>query len=231
MDFFTVVQKRRSIRRFKPDSIPESVILKSLEAATLAPNSSNAQTWNFYWVHTESKKKALIKYCFNQSAARTAAELIVAVASPSDWKRSQPELIKWVHQVNAPKQVIQYYEKFFPFMYKWGFFNIFGLAKKIAVMIIGIFRPIMRYPHLRSEVQEVCIKSTALACENFVLAMTAQGYDTCMMEGFDEYRVKKLLSLKCNERVAMVIAAGKEGDNSTWGPQYRLPLEKVIHRV
>lgn len=231
MDLFSAIQKRRSIRRFRPESVSEEIILRSLSAAILAPNSSNAQTWNFYWVKSQEIKKKLVYYCFNQSAARTAADLMVVVARPKDWKRSQPELIKWVRSVNAPKQVIFYYEKFFPWMYRWGFLNSIGLIKKMLVAIIGLFKPIMRSPQFRSEVQEVSIKSAALASQNFVLALTAQGCDSCMMEGFDEVRVKKILNLDSSDRVVMVIGIGYADERGTWGPQYRLPLEKVVHRV
>ena len=34
-------------------------------------------------------------------------------------------------------------------------------------------------------------KTTALACQNFMLSMRAYGYDTCPMEGLDSTRVKK----------------------------------------
>lgn len=231
MEFFDVVQRRRSIRKFTQDPIPLEVIHKSLQAAVLAPNSSNTQTWDFYWVQSQDKKQKLIEACLSQSAARTAAELLVIVASPKAWKRSQSRLIEWVQSVKAPKPVVMYYEKLIPSMYMWGLFNILGFLKIIAFNLIGIFRPIMRRPATRRDIQEVAIKSAALAAENFVLAMTAQGYATCMMEGFDECRVKSLLKLKCSDRVVMVIGMGKEAERGTWGPQYRLPIEEVVHRV
>jgi nitroreductase len=231
MDFFEVVQRRRSIRKFTQDPVPEGAIHKSLQSAVLAPNSSNAQTWDFYWVQSQDKKQKLVEACLNQSAARTAAELLVIVASPKAWKRSQPRLIEWVKSMNAPKPVLIYYEKLIPSMYMWGILNILGVFKIIVFNLIGIFRPIMRKPATRRDIQEVAIKSAALAAENFVLAVTAQGYATCMMEGFDECRVKSLLKLKRSDRVVMVIGIGKQAEGGTWGPRYRLPLEDVVHRI
>ena len=58
MDFFETVKTRRSIRRFENRSVPSEVILKAFNAAILAPNSSNIQAWNFYWVRTPEKKKS-----------------------------------------------------------------------------------------------------------------------------------------------------------------------------
>ncbi len=231
MDLFEAIQKRRSIRRYKETPVPEKVIERALEMAVLAPNSSNTQTWDFYWVRTPEKKAELVKACFSQSAARTAAELVVVVASPTQWRRSQPYLIDWVRSVRAPKSVILYYEKLIPAMYRWGFLNCIGYTKWIGLTVAGLFRPVPRGPNTRRDIQEVSIKSAALAAENFVLAITAQGYATCMMEGFDEWRVKRILGLCRTDRVVMVIAVGEEADRGTWGPQYRIPIEKVVHRV
>ena len=41
MDFFDLVNKRRSIRKFSNKSVPEKVIMKALIASFLAANSSN----------------------------------------------------------------------------------------------------------------------------------------------------------------------------------------------
>ena len=57
MDFFEVVAKRRSIRKFTDEPISDDMIAKALDAAVLAPNSSNVQTWNFYWVKSPDKKR------------------------------------------------------------------------------------------------------------------------------------------------------------------------------
>lgn len=231
LDFFEVVKRRRSIRRYTKDPFPEDLIEKALEAAVLAPNSSNAQTWNFYWVQDETKKKKLVEICLKQSAARTAQHLLVVVADPKLWKRSQASLIDWAKKASAPKEVVLYYEKLVPFMYRWGFLNILAPVKSLIFFVTGIFRPIMRGPASRRDSQEVAIKSAALAAENFVLAITATGGATCMMEGFDESRLKSLLNLSSSARVVMVISVGYEAERGTWGPRARLPMNEVVHRI
>ena len=231
MDFFDVVEKRRSIRRFTTEKVPENVILKSLEAAIKAPNSSNAQTWDFYWIQSDVAKTKMIEACLSQSAAKTASDLVVIVASPKAWKRSQSGLIQWVQEANAHPSVIKYYQKIVPFMHSYDALNIFGLFKKILFFLVGLFRPIMRGPATKGEIQCVAIKSAALAAENFVLAIAAQGYASCMMEGFDEVRVRKIVPLNYSQKIVMVIAVGKEGENGTWGPRYRIPFDSVVHKI
>jgi nitroreductase len=231
MDFFEAVQRRRSIRQFTTEVVPDEVIEKALDAAILAPNSSNSQTWNFYWVQTPEKKAKLVKYCLNQSAARKASQLIVVTADPSLWRRSRPHLEKWVRDANAPNLVVEYYRRVLPYVYRWGFLNSLAPFKFLFSLVIGMFRPIMRGPCSRRDIQEVALKSAAFAAENFVLAISAQGYSSCMMEGFDEWRVCRLLNLGWAERVAMVIGVGREAERGTWGPRFRLPKSEVVKKI
>lgn len=230
MDFFTTVSNRRSIRKFKEQAVPAEFIEKALQAAILAPNSSNTQTWDFHWIESKEYKQKMIPICLDQSAARTASHFVVISANPKNWQRSQKELIRWVEECKAPKPVVTYYQKFVPLMYRWGLFNSLGFVKFLIFSVLGLFKPVMRSPFTYNQIKAVCIKSAALAAENFVLAMTAQGAATCMMEGFDECRLKKLLKMRWHSQVLMVIAVGFEGERATWGPQFRLPLARVLTR-
>jgi coenzyme F420-0:L-glutamate ligase / coenzyme F420-1:gamma-L-glutamate ligase len=53
------LQTRRSIRRFKPDPVPESVIQNILATATFAPSAHNRQPWRFVVITTQSVKENL----------------------------------------------------------------------------------------------------------------------------------------------------------------------------
>ena len=74
-------------------------------------------------------------------------------------------------------------------------------------------------------------KTTALACENFMLAMRAAGYDTCPMEGMDSKRVKKILGLKQKDYITMVISAGKRAPNGIYGPRIRFGRNRFIKTI
>lgn len=231
MDVFEAIYKRRSTRQFVDEVVEDVVIEKALSSALWAPNSSNVQTWDFFWVQSPDKKAALTKACLSQSPARKAKHLIVITANPKLWRRSRPHIREWVERENAPSPVRMYYGRLIPITYTWGLFNSLGLLKKIGFFLIGMFRPIMRRPCTRGDLEEVAIKSAALAAENFALAITAQGYDTCMMEGFDEARVRRLLRLNRFYRIVMVIAVGKAAEKATWGRPFRIPEELVVHKV
>ncbi len=53
------LQTRRSIRRFRPDPVPESVIENILATATFAPSAHNRQPWRFAVITTQSVKEKL----------------------------------------------------------------------------------------------------------------------------------------------------------------------------
>ena len=50
---------RRSIRRFKPDPVPDELILKILDVARYAPSARNSQPWVFIVVKDPEVKKRL----------------------------------------------------------------------------------------------------------------------------------------------------------------------------
>lgn len=54
--FKDVVNSRRSVRVYEDSPIPESVMRECLELALLAPNSSNLQAWEFFWVRSPKKR-------------------------------------------------------------------------------------------------------------------------------------------------------------------------------
>lgn len=232
MDFFEVISKRRSVRRYTKTQVPDQVVQRALEAALLAPNSSNMQAWEFYWVKSPAKKLALAEACLGQGAARTANHLIVAVSRVDTWKRNRELLLKEMEKSGPlTKLVTDYYNKIVPIMYQQDPFGILGFLKWILLNAYGIFRPIARGPFFRAPLFELVTKSAALACENFMLAITAQGFGTCPMEGFDEKRVKKLLQLNRHCHVVMVISVGEIDPAGIYGPQLRLNQNLFIKEV
>ena len=107
--------------------------------------------------------------------------------------------------------LIKKYRFLVPAIFEDGPFHLLAPVKEISAWFLGLWRPVMRGPFGKAEQELWAVKTAALACENFMLALTAAGFDSCAMEGFDEHRVKKLLALPRAARVVMVIAAGQRG--------------------
>jgi len=59
MDFFEVIRKRRSVRRFTEEPVNEQDIWAMLEAARLAPSATNEQPWRFIVIRDKELKKQM----------------------------------------------------------------------------------------------------------------------------------------------------------------------------
>ena len=57
MDVFEAMHSLRSMRRLKPDPVPDELIHKILDAAIRAPNGQNTQPWSFMVVRDEAKRQ------------------------------------------------------------------------------------------------------------------------------------------------------------------------------
>jgi len=230
-NFKKVLTSRRSVRKFTDKAIPADILDDCLDLALLAPNSSNLQPWTFYVVQSADKKKQLVKACLGQLAAKTAAELIVCVARTDRIDEMAKKNISDFPFPEAPKAVKQYY-RFIPYNYKTGYFNAVGRFKKVAFKVartldkqlpVTAFNP--------ADAKLWASKTTALACENLVLALRAYGFDSCMMEGFDEPMVRKILNLNDQQYPVMVIGAGERAKDGVFFPQYRFERELFIQKV
>jgi nitroreductase len=59
MDVLEAIRTRRSVRKYKPTSIPDDVLGRVLEAVSLAPSAKNFQPWKFILIRDpELKAKA-----------------------------------------------------------------------------------------------------------------------------------------------------------------------------
>lgn len=58
-DFLKLVRKRRSIRSFKPDAVPDDDIEKILEAARWAMSGANGQPWQFIVVKDQTTRSKM----------------------------------------------------------------------------------------------------------------------------------------------------------------------------
>ncbi len=240
MNFEELLNYRRSVRRYSATPIDSEKVKQCLMQATLAPNSSNMQLWEFYHVTSPDKLKQLTAACLNQQAAATAQQIVVFVTRQDLYRKraaKMSELETLNVQQNSPKEKQEkrikrwklYYGIVMPFLYS-RFLGIFGFFRKIMVVIIGLFRPIT-YQVSENDMRVVVHKTCALAAQTFMLAMANQGYDTCPLEGFDSTRVKRILKLPLGAEINMVIPCGIRDEGGIWGNRMRVPFDEIYHTV
>ena len=232
---------RRSVRKYLNIELDEGKVKNCIKNATLAPNSSNMQLWEFYHISDKKILKSISEACFNQNAAKTAVNMVVFVARRDKWRVRAKQNLEFLEnmfnkQENDGIDVARrrkvsrtYYKKLMPTIYT-DFFGLVGYYKKILSFFIGLFRPIYREV-LFSDLRVITHKSVALAAENFMLSMAEIGYDTCPMEGSDTNRVKKILNLPSRAEITMIIGCGIRAENGVYTERFRVPFEKVYRKI
>lgn len=237
--FIEALNYRRSVRMYDElKEIDTEVVKKCVQQATLAPNSSNMQLWEFHQITSKDILQKISKACFYQSAAKTAKEMVVIVVRKDLWKKRANSNLSHLTTLfgkkteneysSREKFALHYYKKLMPFVYS-EFLGIFGYLKYGLSLITGLFRP--TYRQLRnSDMRIVAHKSAGLAAQTFMLSMAAEGYDTCPMEGSDTLRIKNILNLPKSSEINMVISCGIRKPEGIYGERFRIPFEEVYKK-
>lgn len=235
------IQHRRSVRVYDAEKpIDTAIVKKCIEQASLAPNSSNMQLWEFYHVTSKETIAKIAPFCFNQNAARTAQQLVVFVTRKDLWRQRAKSNLQFIdknfgannpkaEQSSREKVARNYYGKIIPFAYA-DFLGILGFLKYIMVSIIGLFKPIYRQVR-QSDMRIVAHKTCGLAAQTFMLSMAAEGYDTCPMEGSDTLRVKRLLGIPFGAEINMIVSCGIRKPEGVYGDRFRIPFKEVYKQV
>jgi nitroreductase len=231
------ITHRRSVRIYDSEmQIDTAKVKYCIEQATLAPTSSNLQLWEFYHITSPQIKKQIALSCYNQPAAKTAQELVIPVVRLDLWReRIKSNIafiqsnIKTAEDEKKIKGALSYYQKVIPKLYRGTTYWV-GLIQKIKVSLDGL-RKVSYREVAAADLRVVAHKSTALAAQNFMMSMAAQGYDTCPMEGFDSKRLKKILGLPKKAQISMVIGCGIRKPEGVYGERFRIPFKDVYKEL
>jgi len=235
-----IINYRRSVRNYKETPIDPEKVKHCLELATLAPNSSNMQLWEFYHVTNPAILKKITVACLNQQSAKTAQQMVVFVTRQDFYRKRAKKMADLEMQnvfKNSPqlkqekriKRWKMYYGKIIPFLYL-RFFGVFGIIRKIIVNLVGLFSPIV-YQVSENDMRVVVHKTCALAAQTFMLAMANEKYDTCPMEGFDSRKIKRVLKLPYGAEINMVVSCGIREEQGIWGDRMRIPFDEVYRNI
>lgn len=238
--FDALVQDRRAVRVFEPlENFDKEVVRRSLERAVLSPNSSNMQLWEFVRITTPALKEQMGQACLGQNAAKTASELVVVLVRRDLWKKRCEQVVEQQTAVfkadaggeltDKHKRLLKYWEVSMPLLHKsgFGFLNVF---KRVMAFFQGLSKPTTRQV-TSHDMRLSAHRSAAIAAQTFMMSITAEGYDSCPMEGFDSKRVRQILNLSAKAEIAMVIAVGKRSPKGVYGPRLRVPFEEVYREV
>lgn len=242
MNLEEVLNYRRSVRNYQTDNnLDTGKVRHCLEMATLAPNSSNMQLWEFYHITDKELIQKLAYASLSQKAVSTANQLVVFVTRRDLFHRRAKQVLDFQRdniKRNSPperqarriKKSEVYYGTLMPLIYA-RFFGLLGLFRKILTVSVSLFRP-MFTDASECDQRIVVHKSCALAAQTFMIAMANEGYDTCPVEGFDSRRVKKLLNLPSGTEINMIVSCGiRNGNKGVFGDRFRVPFDEVYKKI
>ena len=223
---------RRAIRWFEPVEVPAETRELLLRCARQAPSSFNMQPYRLYWVESFEQRSAVAALCLNQSAARTASALVVAVADIGSLRSTAELQAAWMRESGFPETNIAEYSRtarMGRILFAPGPLHLFAAVKWVLFRLGNSVKSIGLPPITRQDVLKWAAKSTALACQNLMIAAETIGLNTCPMEGFDGPRLSRHLGLsRKHQEIVMVIAIGKKSSRYIEQPQWRRPLETTV---
>ena len=221
--------RRRAVRRFNGQPVPDAALLAICGQAQLAPSSRNSQPYRFLCVRSPALKAAITPLCNDQAAARTAAALVVVVAGGA---LAMETLNAWSSHLAGdcgldPRSIAHHRAelKRSRMFLRVGAWPVWSLL----VDLFALLHPAASLlPVGRMGVQHWTARSALYAAQTFLLAASAYGLDTCPMEGFDAPKVAKALRLPRDLAIPLLIAVGHAAADARCEPRWRKPLELAV---
>ncbi|EHS55529.1 nitroreductase family protein [Paenibacillus kribbensis] len=197
--FADVIHERRSVRHYdKSVRLSHEEIKDLLKEATLAPSSSNSQSWRFLVIETEELKAKLQPIAYNQSQVTEAAAVIAVLGDTEGYKR--------LDEVFGESVKRGYMEE--------------DTAKAF------VERSINAYTSMPEEsLHKVIHIDGGIVSQQLMLVARAHGYDTVPMGGYDAAEFKQAFGISERYIPIMLIALGKAaqpGHQTT-----RLPIDDI----
>jgi nitroreductase len=82
----SIIFKRKSVRKFKEERVPDELIENLLKAGMQAPSSCNSQPWEFIVVDRKEDKEAISRMHQFAKPAANASHLIITLGNLNDAK-------------------------------------------------------------------------------------------------------------------------------------------------
>jgi len=199
-----IIKERRSIRKYKPDMVPDDLILKCLEAARWAPSGEDAQPWRFIIVKDKKTREALGKIAGGGSGRRFTVEFYTGKMA----KRFGDVVKTWPEEKR--KHV---FEKLTS-----GRVSAF-LAEAPVNIVVCAYKNVW-------DPREDC----SAAIQNLLLMAKALDLGTCWViapvtDVRDELKVKELLKVPEEYKIISVVALGFPDESPK--PRPRKSIEEI----
>ena len=194
------IEKRRSIRKFKPDPIPGEYIRELLESARLAPSGCNAQPWRFKVVTEPAVRRQLAEAAHGQGFIADAPAIIICCADIRGYLDGTVSGIQDLGRIGA-------------------------VEGRIVEILVDRARQ-MKATCMVEEIGPRIAANVVIAIEHMALRALDFGLGTCWIRLVDEQAVKKIFRWDGNIIVVALLPVGYPAESPA--ARKRLPMEELM---
>lgn len=190
------IRERRSTPSFDGQTISQEELRLILEAGLFAPSGYNVQPWRFILVTTPEQKRKLRAASFNQAKVEEASAVIVCCGDADSWRRDADEIVRMGVSGGMPE----------------------GYAAQLKSHVEHYLSSLNT-----DQMHGWLNKQVSLAVAHMLLMAEAMGYDTAVMEGFEQDKVHEALRLPLSYWVVSLLAVGHlKGPDKYFGGRFDL---------
>jgi nitroreductase len=194
------MERRRSIRKFRPDPVPDDCIRELLDAARLAPSGCNAQPWRFKIVTDPAIRQQLADAAHAQQFIADAPVVIVCCADIKGYLDGTVSGIQDLGKIGA-------------------------VEGRIVEILVDRARQ-MKTTCTVDEIGPRIASNVAIAIEHIVLRALDFGLGTCWIRLLDEQKIKTIFGWDENIAVVALLPLGYPAESPA--PRKRLPIEELL---
>lgn len=202
-NLYSVMKARKSVRVFDPNAtIAKEEIAEMLKLATIAPSSSNLQSWSFLVIQDPEVKKELQVIANNQAHVGDSSAVIAVLGN-----------------IDAYKKVEQIYTQ-----------NVAEGHMDESIKDRTIAGTYATYPNAPREARmNIAAYDAGLVSMQLMLIAKEKGYDTCTLGGFDKVKFAERFDVPSDQFPIVLITLGKAAAPA-YGSS-RLPLDEVVRFI
>jgi nitroreductase len=193
------IEKRRSIRKFKPDPVSQEILQELIDVARLAPSGSNAQPWRFKIVTDAATKTRLAEAAYNQKFIAQAPAVLVCCAS----------LKEYLDNMALGAQDLE---------------SIQAVEPEIMKTIVQRSDALRTLP--MTQLGLIASFHVAIAIEHIVLRALDYGLGTCWVKLVDAEKIRELFGWDQNMCVVALLPIGYPDENPN--PRKRKTLSEIM---
>lgn len=194
------IETRQSIRKFRPDPVPDEFIRELLESARLAPSGCNAQPWRFKIVKEPPIRRQLADAAHGQTFIADAPVVIVCCADIGGYLDGTVSGIQDLGRIGA-------------------------VENRIVEILVDRAQQ-MRTSCTMEEIGPRIAANVIIAIEHIVLRALDFGLGTCWIRLLDEEKIKKIFGWDENIAVVALLPLGYPAESPA--ARKRMSIEELL---